>query len=106
MEVLASACIITVVVAKMDGMGCPLFGLLYSSPRISYQRSSRITLARHAAVDGALKDNVLIVAGISLKNLKPRVWDPASECYLPKLGAIMVSYAEIHQSRGWRDRFM
>jgi 7-cyano-7-deazaguanine tRNA-ribosyltransferase len=35
-----------------------------------------------------------IVAGISLKNLHPRVWDKASPYYLPGLHAIMVSYAD------------
>jgi len=40
----------------------------------------------------------LIVAGLSLKNLKPSVWDSSSEWYLPKLGAVMVSYADL-QSR-------
>jgi 7-cyano-7-deazaguanine tRNA-ribosyltransferase len=38
-----------------------------------------------------------IVAGLSLKNLKPRVWDPSSLYYLPTLTAVMVSYAEFHQ---------
>jgi 7-cyano-7-deazaguanine tRNA-ribosyltransferase len=38
-----------------------------------------------------------IVAGLSLKNLQPRVWDPASPYYLPALRAIMVSYAEFHR---------
>lgn len=38
---------------------------------------------------------MLVVAGLSLKNLKPRVWDPASPDYLPQLGAVMLSYAEI-----------
>jgi len=35
-----------------------------------------------------------VVAGLSLKNLKPRVWDPDSPYYLPDLKAIMVSYAD------------
>lgn len=38
-----------------------------------------------------------IVAGITLKNLAPRVWDPTSPYYLPKLRAVMVSYADFHQ---------
>jgi queuine/archaeosine tRNA-ribosyltransferase len=37
-----------------------------------------------------------IVAGISLKNLKPKVWDKTSPYYLPDLQAIMVSYADFH----------
>jgi hypothetical protein len=40
---------------------------------------------------------MLIVAGLTLKNLQPRVWDPASPFYLPSLKAVMVSYAEFHQ---------
>lgn len=35
-----------------------------------------------------------VVAGLSLKNLQPRVWDPQSPFYLPELTAIMVSYAD------------
>lgn len=35
-----------------------------------------------------------VVAGLSLKNLQPRVWDPESPYYLPDLTAIMVSYAD------------
>jgi hypothetical protein len=35
-----------------------------------------------------------VVAGLSLKNLQPRVWDPASPAYLADLTAIMVSYAD------------
>lgn len=37
-----------------------------------------------------------IVAGLSLKNLKPRVWDSSSPYYLPSLNAVMVSYADFH----------
>ena len=40
---------------------------------------------------------MLVVAGLSLKNLHPRVWDPASPYYLPDLRAVMVSYAEFHR---------
>ena len=40
---------------------------------------------------------MLIVAGLSLKNLKPRVWDPSSPYFLPSLQAVMVSYGEFHQ---------
>jgi hypothetical protein len=39
---------------------------------------------------------VLVVAGLSLKNLQPRVWDPESPYYLPQLRAVMVSYFEFH----------
>jgi 7-cyano-7-deazaguanine tRNA-ribosyltransferase len=40
---------------------------------------------------------MLIVAGLSLKNLHPRVWDPGSPHFLPALRAVMVSYGEFHQ---------
>src|SRR5437762_1408652 len=40
---------------------------------------------------------MLVVPGLSLKNLHPRVWDPSSEYYLPALRAIMVSYGDFHQ---------
>lgn len=35
-----------------------------------------------------------VVAGLSLKNLHPRVWDPVSPYYLESLTAVMVSYAD------------
>lgn len=38
-----------------------------------------------------------VVAGLSLKNLQPRVWDAASPYFLPSLKAVMVSYADFHQ---------
>lgn len=40
---------------------------------------------------------MLIVAGLSIKNLEPRVWDGQSPYYLPDVTAIMVSYAEFHR---------
>jgi hypothetical protein len=40
---------------------------------------------------------MLIVAGLSLKNLHPRVWDAKSPYFLPSLQAVMVSYGEFHQ---------
>lgn len=40
---------------------------------------------------------MLVVAGLSLKNLQPRVWAPDSPYYLPSLQAVMVSYGEFHQ---------
>ncbi len=49
---------------------------------------------------------VLVVAGLSVKNLEPRVWDPGSPFYLPTLSAVMVSYAEFHQSRSRRKEAM
>lgn len=44
-----------------------------------------------------------VVAGLSLKNLKPRVWDPASPHYLPDLKAIMVSYADFDRMPARRE---
>jgi hypothetical protein len=41
--------------------------------------------------------SVLVVVGLSLKNLQPRVWDPHSPYYLPDLRAVMVSYADFHR---------
>lgn len=38
-----------------------------------------------------------IVAGLSLKNLQPRVWDPTSPYHIPSLRAVMVSYADFHR---------
>jgi 7-cyano-7-deazaguanine tRNA-ribosyltransferase len=43
---------------------------------------------------------MLIVAGLSLKNLHPRVWDPSSPYFLRSLSAVMVSYGEFHQMPG------
>ncbi len=40
---------------------------------------------------------MLVVAGLSLKNLHPRVWDASSPYYLPSLRAVMVSYADFHR---------
>ncbi|MGH2559957.1 MAG: hypothetical protein ACRDJH_12895 [Thermomicrobiales bacterium] len=40
---------------------------------------------------------MIIVAGLSLKNLHPRVWDAASPYFLDDLQAVMVSYSEFHQ---------
>lgn len=49
---------------------------------------------------------MLIVAGLSIKNLEPRVWSPASPYYIPSLSAVMVSYAEFHQKRASRTEAM
>ncbi len=45
---------------------------------------------------------MLVVAGLSLKNLEPKVWDPASPFHMPALRAVMVSYAEFHQLKARR----
>lgn len=47
-----------------------------------------------------------VVAGLSLKNLQPRVWDPASPFYLADLTAIMVSYADFKLMRSRRRAAM
>lgn len=49
---------------------------------------------------------MLIVAGLSLKNLQPRVWDPTSPFYIPSLAAVMVSYGEFHQMQARRKAAM
>src|SRR5215510_9583891 len=49
---------------------------------------------------------MLLVAGLSLKNLKPRVWDAHSPYYLPNLRAIMVSYVDFHRLPAARRRAM
>lgn len=47
-----------------------------------------------------------IVVGLSLKNLKPNVWDPESEYYLDQLEAVMVSYAEFDEYASRRREAM
>lgn len=47
-----------------------------------------------------------IVAGLNLKNLNPRVWDPKSEHYLPDLKAVMVSYADFDKMPARRKAAM
>ncbi len=49
---------------------------------------------------------MLVIAGLSLKNLNPRVWDADSPYYLSNLRAVMVSYAEFHQMPAQRRRAM
>ena len=49
---------------------------------------------------------MLIVAGLSLKNLEPRVWDPESPFYIPGVAAVMVSYGEFHQMPARRTAAM
>lgn len=49
---------------------------------------------------------MLFVAGLSLKNIKPRVWDPNSLYYIPELQAVMVSYADFHQMPERKRRAM
>jgi hypothetical protein len=40
---------------------------------------------------------MLIVAGLSVRNLEPRVWDPTSPFFIADLAAVMVSYGDFHQ---------
>lgn len=47
---------------------------------------------------------MLIVAGLSLKNLRPRVWDKTEPFYLSGLRAVMVSYAEFVAAPWWRRK--
>ena len=49
---------------------------------------------------------MLVVAGLSLKNLQPRVWDASSPYHLPNLRAVMVSYADFHKMPTQRDAAM
>jgi hypothetical protein len=49
---------------------------------------------------------VLVVAGLSLKNLHPRVWDKACDHYLPDLQAVMVSYSDFHMMPKMREQAM
>jgi 7-cyano-7-deazaguanine tRNA-ribosyltransferase len=47
-----------------------------------------------------------IVAGLSLKNIKPRVWDRESPYFLPGLRAVMLSYADFHKTPASRRAAM
>jgi 7-cyano-7-deazaguanine tRNA-ribosyltransferase len=49
---------------------------------------------------------VRVVAGLSLKNLEPRVWDPTSAFHITGISAVMVSYAEFHKMRARRRAAM
>lgn len=49
---------------------------------------------------------MLIVAGSSLKGLPPHVWDVTSPYYLPRLKAVMVSYADFHRMPTRRRKAM
>lgn len=49
---------------------------------------------------------MLIVAGTTLKQLLPRVWDPESQHYIPQLQAIMVSYADFIRMPSQRKQAM
>lgn len=47
-----------------------------------------------------------VVTGLSLKNLKPAVWDPSSPYFIPALNAVMVSYADFHAMPARRRQAM
>jgi 7-cyano-7-deazaguanine tRNA-ribosyltransferase len=47
-----------------------------------------------------------IVAGTTLNALKPHVWSPKSEYYLPELRSIMISYADFHKKSIRRRKAM
>ena len=49
---------------------------------------------------------MLIVAGLNLAQLEPRVWDKSSPYYLEDLNAVMISYAQIHRNSRTRARMM
>ncbi len=49
---------------------------------------------------------MFIVAGLSVKNLEPRVGDSGSPFHIPGLSAVMVSYGEFHQRRARRTAAM
>ncbi len=49
---------------------------------------------------------MLIVAGLSLRSIEPRVWDKNSEYFLEPLRGVMVSYAEVHQMQSIRREMM
>ena len=49
---------------------------------------------------------LLVDPGLSLKNLDPRVWDKSSRYYLPKLQAVMVSFADFHSTPARRQKAM
>src|SRR3954453_13150055 len=53
-----------------------------------------------------VRQPLVVVAGLTKKNLHPRVWDPASPYYLPDLQAVMVSYAEFHAMPNKRRKAM
>lgn len=49
---------------------------------------------------------MLLVAGLSLSNLRPKVWDKSSPYYLPRLRAVMVSFAELEQMPNLRKKVL
>ena len=86
------------VAPTMDGTARRLCGLCCSCRSGLFQLFSRIT-AGAVIADGENEAAVLVVAGLSIRNLQPRVWDPSSPFHIPSLSAVMVSYGEFHQER-------
>ncbi|MGI8687872.1 MAG: hypothetical protein ACR2M3_04760 [Thermomicrobiales bacterium] len=54
----------------------------------------------------AIAEPMKIVAGLSLRNLQPRVWDKETPYYLPNLRAVMVSFADFHRSPAYQRKAM
>lgn len=52
------------------------------------------------------KKAIQLVAGLSIKSKKPRVWDCNSPYYIPGVRAIMVSYSEFHRMPSCRRKAM
>jgi hypothetical protein len=46
---------------------------------------------------GSLEPPMEVVAGLTLKNLRPRVWDPWSPEHVPRLTAVMLSFDEFRR---------
>lgn len=76
---------------------------LDSFPRRTSDLTNRVLIGFCKAQQKA-EWKMLIVAGLSLKNLHPRVWDTDSPYFLPSLKAVMVSYGEFHQMPVLMDR--
>lgn len=47
-----------------------------------------------------------VVVGLSLSNLKPRIWEPDNEYHLDRVEAVMISYAEFDGNRKARQEAM
>ena len=75
--------------------------LLISLKKFAHKQKNRID------VYGNQRDlSMEIVAGLNLTSIKPKVWDTNSDYYLSQLDAVMVSYAQFHQSKTRRVRAM
>ena len=56
--------------------------------------------------DPIINRGLEVVAGLSLRNLKPRVWDEGSPYYLRDLKSVMVSWAELTKMSSYRRKAM